>query len=188
MTNIIDVTYPYVYDLYYRVRHARLENTVYRIDFWDWVKAGVAFNIRGQDPSRKIAYFVELHEQIQSGDFMRYRYALQLAAQRFYEDLFLLYQDHLVAQLKIAQRQDQITLDPDELILLPSFDSTPGISDVLDVVHVEAMRYKSLHLDELQHKMATIYATEGSAVFQFMALYFDYGIKTTDPGVILEVQ
>lgn len=187
---IVDVEFQHLYDLCYRVRHAKLANTVYRIDFYEWVKAGVAYNIRGtKDPKRKISYFAHLYELISAMRCEITDEELRTAVCLYYEDFFQLYQEHLTAQLKIAQKRvNRTSLEPSDLVLLPTFDSVPVVRSRLETVSLEFQQYECKHLVELQQKMATIYASEASSVFKCMAVYYDYGVRREGGGVILEVR
>lgn len=191
MTGVVrDVDYQYVYDLYYRVKHACLESEIYRLDFLEWVKAGIAYNTRGiKDPTRKIAYFGQLYRKIQGGVSNMSKSDLREAVIKYYDDLFQLYQDHLEAQLREAGRQRVADiLEPRLLVLLPSFANTPDICDMLDTVEVSLVNYECQHIEELRQKMATIYAIEDSLLFRSMGLLFDYGVYNGGDGVILEVR
>lgn len=186
----IDVYYPFVYDLHYRVKHACLGNEIFRIDFVDWIKAGVAYNTRGlQNPKRKVAYFAELYRIILNrSDISSQSAALQTAVTRFYEDLFQLYQDHLVAQLKHSgKRAKSGNTEPDNLILLPSFEQIPELMSVLEQEQITLLEYDCKNLVEFKQAMATIYAVQGTPIFRCMSLMYDYGICKCGNGVILEV-
>lgn len=187
---IVDVSYPYVYDLYYRVRHACLEYETYRLDFLDWVKAGIAYNVRGvEDPNRKVSYFGQLYSVIQQGDIERDLNIYKTAVVRFYEDIFQLYQDHLVSQLKAARtRNESGATEPSNLILLPSFKSMPKLYDFLPIIEIVYKEYVCQDRLDFQRHMSTIYAAESSDLFKMMSLVFDYGYRGKDGGVILEVK
>lgn len=187
---IVEVDYQYVNDLYFRVRHACLESEIYRLDFWDWVRAGVAFNVRGTtEPSRKVAYFVELYKMLEAVSLEGERSELQAAVMRYYEDLFQLYQDHLVAQLQIAYRSKKNeSVEPNNLILLPSFDKTPFLREVLPSEDVSLADYDCQNIDKFRKSMATVYATEGSLLFRCMSMLFDYGVQGVGDGILLGVK
>lgn len=189
-STVVDVTYQFVYDLYYRVRHACLESEIYRLEFLEWVKAGLAYNTRGvKDPTRKIAYFGELYHQLRQGVTLMSKADLQEAVIKYYDDLFQLYQDHLEAQLKKAGHQKNLDfLEPASLVLLPSFTTVPEIKTVLDVVDIQLDCYECKDIEAFRQKMATIYATEGTSLFRCMGLLFDYGVYQGGDGVILEVR
>lgn len=191
MTGTINrVAFPYIYDLYYRVRHAHLECEVYSLDFLDWVKAGVAFNVRGiEDPQRSVAYFGELYRTIKARAFENNVMLFRKALTVFYEDLFLLYNDHLSAQLKRAHNNGGAGVtSPQSLVLLPSFEQIPELFEILPAVDVILDEYCCENPELLQKNMASIYVQEGSALFRGMALYFDYGVCRRGDGVILGVK
>lgn len=188
--SVVDVSYQFVYDLYYRVRHACLESETYRLEFLEWVKAGVAYNTCGvKDPTRKISYFGNLYRQLKLGVQTVPHADLQEAVVKYYEDLFQLYQDHLEAQLKKAGRQKNLDfLEPANLVLLPSFTSVPEISNMLEVVSVQLDTYECKDIVAFRQKMSTIYASEGTPLFRCMSMLFDYGVCRSGDGVILEVR
>ena len=184
------VAFPYIYDLYYRVRHGDLECEVYSVDFVDWVKAGVAYNVRGiEDPQRSVAYFGELYRDIKSRAYERDSRKFRKAVTVFYEDLFLLYNDHLSAQLKRAHNNGgRGVTSPQNLVLLPSFEQIPELMEFLPLVEVILDEYCCVNPDALQKSMASIYVQEHSQLFRGMALYFDYGVCRLGDGVILGVK
>ena len=187
---VVEVGYQYVYDLYYRVRQARLESEIYRLDFWDWVKAGIAYNTRGiSEPSRKIANFVRYYNIIQNDLLSDNIVEMRTAISHYYEDFFQLYQDHLVAQLKIAhKRGSNASTEPSNLILLPSFEQTSQLQSIFPMEEIVLETYECQHLEELRRHMSTVYAVEGSPLFRCMALYFDYGVQGNLGGTLLGVR
>lgn len=189
MIPVVKVSYPYVYDLYYRTRNGLLENEIYAIDFLDWVKAGVAYNILGvKNPGRKIAYFADLYTLILDNKFSEKRFTFQTAVMNFYEDLFQLYQDHLVAQMKLmAGKGRPNTTAPGNLILLPSFEKILALATILPVIPVELEKYECKNTDAFRQRMATIYAEEGTTLYRGMALMFDYGVCREGSGPLLGV-
>lgn len=188
--NIVEVEFQYVSDLYFRVRHARLESEVYRLEFIDWVKAGIAYNVRGiTEPSRRVAYFAELYGTLGTQNLAKRVEDIRTAVKKYYEDLFQIYQDHLLAQLQIAHKLSKNSgTEPDNLILVPSFKKTPEVTNILPHEEVALLHYSCKNLDELKRRMSTLYAVEGSPLFCCMALMFDYGVKGVGDGVILEVK
>lgn len=172
---VVSVGYRYVYDLYYRTRRARLEHEAYSLEFLDWCKAGVAYNVLGkEEPGRKVAYFSNLYSHLSLDDYTASVDVLRQGVAAFYEDLFKLYQDHLTAQLKASKRRgSEYSLEPQNLILLPSFSKTPGVYDILPHKEIIVENYQCVNLDALRDKVATIYASEDSTLFKCMALYFD---------------
>lgn len=187
---IVEVGYQYVYDLYYRVRHARLESEIYRMEFLDWIKAGIAYNTLGvNEPSRKVSYFVKLYKILETGVQNASSRELRTAVMRFYEDLFQLYQDHLLAQLQIAHKRGKSTsTEPSNLILLPSFAKTPELYDVLPSEDVVLKEYEGHNIEELRRRMSTVYAVQGSPLFRCMSLLFDYGVRGEGDGTLLGVK
>lgn len=179
MVRGVVVGYKYVQDLYYRVRHARLMNEVYTLDFLDWIKAGVAFNVNGvKEPSRKVSNFVALYHAVQSECCAEFSRELCDGLHYYYEDLFRIYQDHLVAQLRISQqRASRQSPEVSNLVLLPSFESTPAMSGLFETIDIELASYSSKYPDDFLESLATIYAREGSVVYQLMSVYYDMGVR-----------
>ena len=174
---IVDVPFPFVYDLYYRTRNALLESEVYRIDFMDWVSAGVAFNTLGsKDPRRKVAYFGKLYDLIEGRALEANVEVFRVAVMRFYEDLYKLYNDHLLAQLKFAKRQRDVeTAEPASLILIPCFVQVPDLYEILPSQDIEIVTYECKYPGELREDMSTIYAVEGTTLYRGMGLVFQKG-------------
>ena len=185
MSEIVEVEYPYVYDLYYRVRNAKLENAKYRLEFIDWVKAGVAFNVRGvEEPSRKIAYFGGLYRLL-CNDPKRNIGAVRTAILKFYTDIFLLYQDHLTAQLDLArQGGSRVSLTPKDIVILPSFLKTPVLKEMLKTVVVSLDSYKCRNIDDFKKHTATIYVDEDSTLFSAMSLLYDVSMCSKDSNLL----
>lgn len=188
--SIVDVTFPFIYDFYYRTRNACLECEAYRIDFYDWVSAGIAFNTLGaKDPRRRVAYFGKIFDILDSAQISENVTALRTAIVRFYEDLYHLYDDHLVAQLKSAKsREKSETVEPKSLIILPSFSQVPQLLDFIPSRDVVLDTYECKHLEALREDMSTIYAVEGTPLFRGMSLMYDYGMKSEEDGIILGVK
>lgn len=188
--DIVEVSYQYVYDLYYRTRHARLVSDVYRLDFLDWIKAGIAYNTLGvKEPSRKVSYFVKLYKMLNEGVDKNHTSELRLAVTHYYEDFFQLYQDHLIAQLQIAHKRGKNTsTEPASLVLLPCFDKVSTLLEIFPMEEVILSEYESKNLEALRQAMSTMYAVEGSLLFRSMALFYDYGVAGEGNGTLLGVK
>lgn len=188
---VISVGYKYVYDLYYRTRHAILKNEVYSVDFYDWVRAGIAFNVLGRsEPGRKVSYFCSIYDALEKGITARNAGLIRGGVIAYYEDMFKLYQNHLTAQLKSSRdKKNGGSLEPKNLVLLPSFVGTPGIKEVLPEQEVSIQDYGCKHLAELRDVIATVYAREDSLLFRCISLYYDLARTQHDEvmrvGVIL---
>ena len=186
---VINVGYPYVYDMYFCIQHARLEHIVYQLDFMEWVKAGIAFNIKGvQDSKRRVSYFVSLYDIVERGDFEGCKQQLRTGIVRFYEDLYQMYQEHLKAQLKYTTRKKQNQTEPDALVIIPSFDSIRPLFDILPSKHIEFSSYECENLQLFKQNMATAYPKKDSLLFRSMSVYYDYGVQGMDNGILLEVK
>lgn len=180
-SGVVDVGFPYLYDLYYRVRNGRLVNTFYRVDFLDWVKAGVAFNTRGLDtPKRSIAYFGEVYDALKNLDAENVP-LLERALISFYDDLFLLYQDYLSTQ------QDNAKLRGQDFVLFPSFKQIPELTEYFEVLTVGLASYEGKNLFAVKQRIPTIYVDENSLMFKGMLLLHDYSNDMTPPIPLLEV-
>lgn len=185
--NVYRVEFPYIYDLFYRVRNASLEDGVYMIEFKDWVDAGIAYNVyEGKNPARKISYFAELRKLIVAEQYDTAKAKFGLAIVRFYEDLFQMYQDHLLSQLKAAASDGRSTT-PQELVIIPSFTETVGLQELFDTLKISLESYIPQHIVELRSHLSSIYAEDDSLLFRGAGLYFDYGIKHQGDGILLEV-
>lgn len=172
---VVSVGYQYVYDLYYRTRHAILKNEVYQLDFLDWVRAGIAFNVLGRsEPGRKVSYFCSIYDALEQGITARNVGVIRRGVSAYYEDMFKLYQNHLTAQLKNSRdKKSGGSLEPKNLVLLPSFAGAPGIKEVLPEQEVFIQDYRCKHLAKLRDVIATVYASEDSLLFRCISLYYD---------------
>lgn len=186
---VVNVEYPYVYDLFYRVRNACLESEAYQIEFLDWVKAGIAYNTRSkQDPKRKISYFGELYRILQTKAENDAKQVIRDAVMNYYEDLFQLYQDHLRAQLKRVKERDKgSVVMADNLLLIPSFEKSMSFSVFMPVQHITISEYECENLKDLHDTLSTIYVAERSPLLRCMGMLFDYGVRRKENGVLLEV-
>lgn len=186
--NICKVEFPYVYDMFYRAKHSGLEQGIYSLEFLDWVMAGMAYNAyEATNPARKIAYFAELYSLVKSRQYFNAKDKMCLAVIRFYEDLFKMYQLYLRSQLNPDMAKRGTRLSPPDLIILPSFESTADLFDLLGVDTVSIGTYSSKYLEEFKNVLSTIYAEEDSVLFRCASMYYDYGVKRQGNGVILEV-
>ncbi len=184
------MSYDCVYDLYFRVRNVKLEHTTYQVEFIDWVKAGVAFNARGIEVStRKISYFGDLYSKLISvSDYSQLTEELKIAVTRYYEDLFLLYQDHLMGVRNAAGKKGRATIYLREnFVLLPSFESTPKMSEVFPKKEVNLQTYTPQNNDAMRMDMVHLYVREDSDLYKCMAMYYDHSIKSDGNVVLLEV-
>lgn len=179
-SGVIDVGFPYLYDLYYRVRNGRLINTFYRVDFLDWVKAGVAFNTRGlETPKRSIAFFGEVYTALKDLNTEKIP-LVERALISFYDDLFLLYQDYLSIQ------QDNAKLRGQDFVLFPSFQQIPELTEYFDVLTVHLKSYEGKNPFAVKQRIPTIYVDEHSLMFKGMLLLHDYSNDMV-PIQLLEV-
>lgn len=189
-SGVVRVSYGHVYDLYFRVRNVRLEHVAYRVEFIDWVKAGVAFNARGIETStRKISYFGDLYNKLMSvDDYAGLTDELRIAVTRYYEDLFLLYQNHLAGVLNSAGKKGRAAKHLcQNFVLLPSFLDTPQISAVFPAKEVDLNNYLPLHEEALRADMVQLFVDPASELYKCMAMYYDHSIKSDGNVVLLGV-
>lgn len=187
---VVRVSYDCVYDLYFRVRNVKTEHTAYEIDFIDWVKAGVAFNVRGIEVStRKISYFGDLYQKLVSvSDYSQLTEELKVAVTRYYEDLFLLYQDHLMGVRNAAGKKGRATVYLREnFVLLPSFKGVPKMQELFPRKEVDLRTYVPQNNDAMRVDMVHLYVQENSELYKCMAMYYDHSIKSDGNVVLLGV-
>lgn len=187
---VVRVSYDHIYDLYFRVRHVKLEHMAYRVDFMEWIKAGVAFNVRGIETStRKISYFGDLYTKLTTiGDYSAIASELGLAVTRYYEDLFWLYQDHLIGvQNAEGSRGRAVKYLYENLVLIPSFKGVPLIQKIFPEKQVDLLSYKIQHEESLQTTMAQLYVNTDSLLYKCMGMYYDHGLKPGGDVVLLGV-
>lgn len=184
---IIQVGYQYVYDLYFRVRNAALQNKIYSLDFADWIKAGLAFNALGTSvPNRHPAYFGYLYTHILANEISLGLDDLKQAVIDFYTDIFNLYQDHLLAQLR-AERSSKGVV-PADFLVIPTFNQVEKVKVLLTSVDIVLSEYECKHPDDLSQAASTIFYTESDILHAGMSLMYDYGVKGEGNGIILEVK
>lgn len=187
---MVRVSYDHVYDLYFRARNVKLEHVAYRVEFIDWVKAGVAFNARGIEVStRKISYFGDLYEKLVStDDYALLIEDLRVAVTRYYEDLFLLYQDHLAGVLNSAGKKGKAAKHLCEnFVLLPSFRETPRMKEVLPEKEIDLNSYVPRNEDAMRTDMVQLFVRQESELYKCMAMYYDHSIKSDGNVVLLGV-
>lgn len=195
MRGVEYVSYQQVYDLVFRARNARLGSYVFVVDFFDWVKAGVAFNTRGCDIStRKISNFVKLYKAIKACDsegseaILREKQMFSDALLYYYEDIYSIYQDHLSSKQSDARTKNAKVLpDFKELLILPSFDGVPCLKDVFDVVQEVCETYEPRNEASFLADVKSVYLGEDTNLFKCMAMMYDYGIGRIGCDKLLEV-
>lgn len=188
-SDIIKIGFQCVVDFYWRVGHATLEHELYSWDFLDWIKAGISSNMRGlEDPSRKIDFFASLYYAMIGNEVSENEVLFKRAVPFFYEDIFLLYQSHLHAQLTIAYRKGKIkTLQPSNLIIYPTFEKASELYGVLPSIQLSLEGYQAKHVDELEQKLESAYVSRDSMLFKSMSMMYDYGPCSENNGVLLGV-
>ena len=204
------VAYKQVYDLVFKSRNAKLNSVAYTLDYLDWVKAGIAFNTRGfQVESRKISVFVGLYnallaleaelakaEPADPAVVEKYKKILGESLPYFYQDIFEIYQDHLISKAEVAgtQRASRGTgAAPDfgQLIILPSFDYVPYFRELFDTVHTTWDGYDSPSSGVFDAKVkASIYLNRNQypGIYSCMLLMYDYSKTANGANTLLEVQ
>lgn len=189
------VSYKQVYDLVFRARNARLDPATYSLDYLDWVRAGIGHNTRGSElESRKVSVFVKLLNIIKKvkSDFTNLMTeeveTLGSSFPMFYEDLYAIYQDFIASVQRMTKLSGKRQAPEfGELLVLPSFDLVPELSNIFTVVteHVEeyTCRYEDLFLENVN----SIYLRADTSLYKSMAMMYDYGVRKCGSGVLLEV-
>lgn len=186
---IIRVSHHFWSDLCFRIRNAKLQHEYYSIDYFDWVKAGIAYNISGtSDINRSIDYFCSLYDILSTDSKEDAVAKIRASVTMFYEDLYSLYLDHISVQFKVnarASRGKQIMAD--SLILLPKFDAIPELSMILPKADIKLVEYECKHVEDFENNRPAASVVSGSPMYRCMSLMFDYGVKKQDNGTLLEV-
>lgn len=196
MNKVVRVSFRQVYDLVFRARSSKLNSTAYVLDFYDWVKAGVAFNTRGfQLGTRKISYFARLYNILSECKvegpipLQNNRRFFEDALAFYYEDIYEIYQDHLKSRHEEAtQRQARAIPDFGELLVLPSFDCVPTMYDVFERRIFNWNEYECQNRDGFIESLSTVYLNSDSSLFKCMSLMYDYGREVIDRGILLGVK
>lgn len=196
MNKVIHVSFKQVYDLVFRARSSKLNSVAYVLDFYDWIKAGVAFNTRGYVLStRKISYFAKLYEIVcaahaeGSDVFQNNKSLLEEALIYYYEDIYEIYQDHLKSKHSEArQRQSHSIPDFGELLILPCFDSVPELHSVFKTEEYPWNGYKCVLRDAFIESVNSAYLNEETSLFKCMSMMYDYGKGCIKRGILLEVK
>ena len=202
MTPVEKVCFKQVYDLVFRARNARLKTVAYVLDFYEWMKAGIAFNTRGFELStRKISYFASLYSMIERAKtegveiLEQNRSMLETALQYYYADIFEVYQDHIKAKhseasfknQKARNRSGVVQPEFGNLLILPAFDRVPELREVFITREVGWNNYQCVDRDRFSYAVASAYVKEDSPLYHCMSLMYDYGHGLVDAGELLEV-
>ena len=182
---IIKVGYPYVPDLYYRIQHYSLENNLYSLDFIDWIKAGIAYNVRGIHSTRRsISYFAQLYSGLYGIDRDISEPELRMGIVYFYEDLYLLCRDYSASYLQYSEKNSILN----DFAIVPTFAESKSLVEKLDSQMIKLNEYKVMdkHRDSLLIDIRAL-ISESSCLFKCMSLYYDYGIHREGNGMLLEV-
>ena len=197
------VGFKQVYDLVFRAKNARLKSVAYVLDYYDWMKAGIAFNTRGFELStRKISYFAQLYGLVTElgqrfGELSdAERQMLETSLTYYYADIFEVYQDHVRSKHSEAAmrnrdgRKSTEKLAPEfgNLIVLPSFDCVPAIKDVFQTKVVDWDCYQCQNVSQFNNVVASAYVKQGMGLYSCMSLMYDYGVHPVETGVLLEVK
>lgn len=189
-SGVVRVSYPTLQDLYFRTKNLRLANENYMVSFMTWVKGGIAFNVRGaENRSRSISYFGDLYEKLLgTSDYTTIKSELGVAITRYYEDFFLLYQDHLTGVLNSDGKKGRaVKALHANLLLIPSFEDCPKMGDVFSSEVVDIDSYEPAHPDELRRDLVTNYAPHTGRLYKAAAMYYDHSLKQEGDVVLLEV-
>lgn len=118
------VLYTQMTDLIFKSKYISYlnEKEEFIIPFIEWVKAGVAFNHRIDDPSRCVAYFAELFYSIENNSLTKEQ--LKEAVRKYYEDLYSYCM--MFIQYSLAKDAKNGVIDhsrniSENLLILPSF-------------------------------------------------------------------
>lgn len=201
MSVVERVGFKQVYDLVFRAKNARLSSVAYVLDFYDWLKAGIAFNTRGFEVStRKISYFVKLYEVLTESRangvevLQKEQVMFATALSYYYADIFEIYQDHVKSKhSEAAQRNrnsrsnSRIRPEFGNLLVLPAFDCVPELREVFPVHTFEWDKYQCKDPAKFSSVVASTYVKPGTGLFSCMSMMFDYGIGHVEDGVLLEV-
>lgn len=201
MSAVERVGFKQVYDLVFRAKNARLSSVAYVLDFYDWLKAGIAFNTRGFELStRKISYFVKLYEILvtrRSEGIERLqdeRMLFATALSYYYADIFEVYQDHVKSKhIEAAQKNrnsrtnSRVRPEFGNLLVLPAFDCAPELREVFPIRTFEWDKYQCKDPAKFSNVVASTYVKPGTGLFSCMSMMYDYGIGHVEDGVLLEV-
>lgn len=190
-SGVVKVSYPTLQDLYFRTRNLKLEHETYRVSFLTWVKGGIAFNVRGAEVStRKISYFGDLYRKLREvEDYSTIADELGLAITRYYEDFFLLYQDHLTAVLNTDGRKGKAVKSLyANLVYLPSFEDVPKMATVFPTKQIVLDEYVPANPESLHRDMVMMYVEDSWHLYKCMAMYYDHSLKSDGNVVLLEVK
>lgn len=188
---VVRVSYPTLQDVYFRTRNFRLEHENYLVSFMTWVQGGIAFNVRGAEVStRKISYFGDLYEKLTSvGDYSTIKQELETAITRYYEDFFLLYQDHLMGVLNSKGGKGKaVEAMQVNRLFLPSFEDCPKMYDVFPKLEVDIDNYEPKNPQELRRDLVAIHVPKEGRTYKGAALYYDHSLKSDGTVVLLEVK
>ena len=203
MSRVEHVGFKQVYDLVFRARNARLKSVAYVLDFYDWMKAGLAFNTRGFElNTRKISYFAGLYEIAQrareegSSIIADNKSLFEIALAYYYADIFEVYQDHVRSKHSEAAIRNRdssgassrVRPEFGNLLVLPAFDGVPELREVFDTVEVGWNTYECKDSSKFINAVASTYVKKGTGLFSCMSLMYDYGYGIENPGVLLEVK
>lgn len=201
MSKIERVGFKQVYDLVFRAKNARLSSVAYVLDFYDWLKAGIAFNTRGFEIStRKISYFVNLYEILMDSrkngisHLQDERVMFSTALSYYYADIFEIYQDHVRSKHSEATQRNRslrgnTRARPEfgNLIVLPAFDCVPELREVFPTRTFEWDKYECKDPVKFNNVVASTYVKPDTGLFSCMSMMYDYGIGRVESGVLLEV-
>lgn len=195
------VGFKQVYDLVFRAKNARLGSIAYVLDFYDWMKAGIAFNTRGYELStRKISYFANLYNVLERARtegvevIQEERQLFETALTFYYADIFEVYQDHVrskhsEAVLRNRESRSRVKARPEfgNLLVLPAFDCVPELKEVFATKSIVWDKYECLDPVKFANVVASAYVQPGTGLYSCMSLMYDYGVSGIERGTLLEV-
>lgn len=202
------VAFQQVYDLVFRARNARLSSVAYVLDFYDWLRAGIAYNTRGfENPTRKIAYFAKIYGILmdareQGATLEPHKNLFSQALSYYYADILDIYQDHVKAKHALAalrnskaKAKSKVVPEFGNLLVLPSFDLVPelrgdeGVPPLFPTRKFPWNGYQCKNVNRFRSIVTSAYVNSETnpGLFSCMSLLYDYGVCHVERGVLLEV-
>lgn len=128
----MNVLFPTYYDLTMKAYRGELLPGVYRIDFLEYVKAGVAFNTRGRDGEHTIDFYAKLLYALE-GEVEEEATLLNAGLKLFYNDLIYLYSRLVTAKYK---QVGDVSKTAGEVKLVSSFEKVPRLLTVFEAKRI----------------------------------------------------
>lgn len=126
MKNKLQIYSQYIYGLIYSAQSAKLKNYDYRVDFYDWVLAGVCCNSRGViNENLSLCYFVDILMTIRKSIYSDEDISnIEKFVKYFYDDII-----RTMSEFIWSSNEKGIKLDKTFMpIITPHFDEIPNLS------------------------------------------------------------